>query len=224
MAVPGAFFSGIGGPPQPTDCRGAIDAGGSNLMQIPTGCTRQPGDSLTGVARLDAVLKDNGGPTPTLALMPGSIAIDAGANPASLAFDQRGPSFARTLVGATDIGAFEFRPECDQRPATIIGSRSADVLRGTRGPDVIQGLGGKDRILGLGGRDVICGAGGADRLSGGKGRDFLVGGAGSDVLRGGKSVDTLYGGSPHGSKSEQANVHDVCPAGRHDRRFGCPAA
>lgn len=52
-------------------------------------------------------LADNGGPTRTHALMPGSPAVDAGNNFPSLDFDQRGVGFPRVLGAAADIGAFE---------------------------------------------------------------------------------------------------------------------
>jgi hypothetical protein len=52
-------------------------------------------------------LADNGGPTQTIALLAGSPCLDVGANPAALTTDQRGPGFARTSGGGTDIGAFE---------------------------------------------------------------------------------------------------------------------
>ncbi len=52
-------------------------------------------------------LQDNGGPTATLALLPGSPAIDAGGVPV-LTTDQRGR--ARPSGSAGDIGAFEFSP------------------------------------------------------------------------------------------------------------------
>jgi Ca2+-binding RTX toxin-like protein len=176
---------------------------------------------LTGEAQLDSELKDNGGPTRTLALLPNSIAIDSGANPGSLAYDQRGAPFPRVVGGAPDIGAFEFHPACDGVEATIIGSRGADVLKGTSGRDVIQGLGGGDRLSGAGGRDLICGAAGPDTLKGGKGRDVLIGGSGNDVLHGGKSVDVVFGGSPH-APSARPDVRDRCPGGLRDHRHGCP--
>ncbi|MEB3211050.1 MAG: right-handed parallel beta-helix repeat-containing protein [Leptolyngbyaceae bacterium] len=53
-------------------------------------------------------LADNGGPTQTHALLPGSPAIDAGSNPDGLATDQRGNGFDRVVNGQADIGAFEF--------------------------------------------------------------------------------------------------------------------
>src|SRR5262249_60736280 len=52
-------------------------------------------------------LQDNGGPTPTMALLPGSPALDAGCNSNAPATDQRG--FARIANGTIDIGAFESR-------------------------------------------------------------------------------------------------------------------
>jgi hypothetical protein len=54
-------------------------------------------------------LQDNGGPTFTHALLPGSPAIDAG-DPAFTpppSFDQRGPGFDRIVNGRIDIGSFE---------------------------------------------------------------------------------------------------------------------
>jgi hypothetical protein len=52
-------------------------------------------------------LADNGGPTKTLALLPGSPAINAGDSAATRDFDQRGPGYTRVVGGRIDIGAFE---------------------------------------------------------------------------------------------------------------------
>jgi hypothetical protein len=72
------------------------------------------GDGLGGVLDintvLDTTLADNGGPTLTHKLVPGSPAINAG-DPAFVPppeFDQRGPGFARVTGGRIDIGAYEF--------------------------------------------------------------------------------------------------------------------
>jgi len=57
-------------------------------------------------------LSDNGGPTKTHALLPGSPAINAGSNsdvPAGVTSDERGPGFARISGGTVDIGAFEIQ-------------------------------------------------------------------------------------------------------------------
>ena len=61
-------------------------------------------------------LADNGGPTKTHALLPGSQAINAGAENAMSgqngvpALDQRGPPYARVVGGRIDVGAFELQP------------------------------------------------------------------------------------------------------------------
>ena len=63
-------------------------------------------------------LADNGGPTQTIALLPGSPAINAGSNALAvdpttgqpLVYDQRGPGFARIANGTVDIGAYEVQP------------------------------------------------------------------------------------------------------------------
>ncbi len=64
-------------------------------------------DTITGDPNLGP-LANNGGPTQTMALLPGSPAIDAGDNaliPAGVTTDQRG--LPRIVNGTVDIGAFE---------------------------------------------------------------------------------------------------------------------
>ena len=54
-------------------------------------------------------LQDNGGPTFTHALLPGSLAINAG-DPNFVPppdYDQRGPDYDRVSNGRLDIGSFE---------------------------------------------------------------------------------------------------------------------
>src|SRR5208337_3072635 len=61
-------------------------------------------------------LQNNGGPTQTIALLPGSPAIDAGSTALAvdpttglpLTSDQRGTGFGRIVGKAADIGAYEF--------------------------------------------------------------------------------------------------------------------
>jgi hypothetical protein len=66
--------------------------------------------TISGVDPLLGPLADNGGPTLTHALLPGSPAIDAGnpAIPNPPPADQRG--FARIYGPAIDIGSFEAQP------------------------------------------------------------------------------------------------------------------
>jgi hypothetical protein len=51
-------------------------------------------------------LQDNGGPTETMALLPGSPALNTGSNPDGLSTDQRGYG-PRNAGGGVDIGAFQ---------------------------------------------------------------------------------------------------------------------
>jgi CSLREA domain-containing protein len=99
------------------DCAGTLISQNYNLMQqIPgSGCTILGSTShdlhgtFPGV--IDSAAQNNGGDTPTIALPPGSAAINAGdptgcqdENGNPLAIDQRG--FPR--IGPCDIGAYEF--------------------------------------------------------------------------------------------------------------------
>jgi hypothetical protein len=96
------------------DCNGTLIGGGYNLIQDLTGCTNS-GKSTGNIYGADPFLgplQNNGGPTQTHALLPGSPAIDAGSS-GGLATDQRG--FPRTFdvpgwpnaADGSDMGAFE---------------------------------------------------------------------------------------------------------------------
>ena len=80
----------------------AINSSGSNVFSDGT-CSPIAGDQIVGDAGLGALF-DNGGPTETHALLPGSPAIDAADNALCPATDQR--SVARDAT--CDVGAFEF--------------------------------------------------------------------------------------------------------------------
>jgi hypothetical protein len=76
-----------------------------------------PGDQINTDPVLGA-LEDNGGPTFTHALLPGSPAINAG-NPGFTPppfFDQRGPGFDRVVNGRIDIGSFEVQSGATPTP------------------------------------------------------------------------------------------------------------
>ena len=98
-----------GGP----DALGAFASEGHNLVGDTDGSSGWVGSDLTGnVAQplnpLLAPLTDFGGPTQTMALLPGSPAIDAGSNAlvsAGVTTDQRG--LPRIVNHVVDIGAFE---------------------------------------------------------------------------------------------------------------------
>ncbi|MEO7323251.1 MAG: choice-of-anchor Q domain-containing protein [Dokdonella sp.] len=93
------------------DIDSAVDqtlGGDHNLASIYSRNITVPADTLACDAKLD-LLMDNGGPTETQALAPGSCAIDAGPTsaPGAIPSDQRGNMYERHFGSATDIGAFE---------------------------------------------------------------------------------------------------------------------
>jgi hypothetical protein len=99
------------------DCWGIINSGGYILIENTNQCDIEGIliGNITGKDPLLGPLADNGGPTQTHALLPGSPAIDAG-NSSGYNEDQRGitrpidiPGIANASDGA-DIGAYEFNP------------------------------------------------------------------------------------------------------------------
>jgi hypothetical protein len=89
------------------DGKGVILSEGYNLIGSETGMTvsGQSATDLTNIAPRLGSLQDNGGWTPTHALLTTSPAIDAGSGAGTPTFDQRGVS--RPQGVASDIGAFE---------------------------------------------------------------------------------------------------------------------
>jgi hypothetical protein len=97
--------------PNLPDLGGTLTSQGYNLIGNPSTAIIS-GDITGNILNVDAKLgplQDNGGATQTIALLPGSPAINAGdpnfAPPPET--DQRGTGFARIRVGRIDIGAFE---------------------------------------------------------------------------------------------------------------------
>jgi hypothetical protein len=88
-------------PPSP------IDATNSLVQSLCASCSIGGSGNLVGVNPLLGPLADNGGPTRTHALLPGSPAINTGSNPLGLATDQRGTGFPRVSGAAADMGAYE---------------------------------------------------------------------------------------------------------------------
>jgi hypothetical protein len=86
------------------NCVGTITSQGHNLEDAATCSFSGPGD-LSNTNPIIGPLTDNGGPTPTHALLFGSPAINAGTNINCPSVDQRG--VPRPLVGTCDIGAYE---------------------------------------------------------------------------------------------------------------------
>jgi Ca2+-binding RTX toxin-like protein len=171
-----------------------------SLIENPADAAITGGPNIFGQDPKLGALGDDGGPTPTIPLLDGSPALDAGLS-AGLSTDQRGAPRPFDLVGLgpaaggdnADMGASE-RNLCGRTVVNRVGTAAKDVLTGTPGPDGILGLGGKDTLKGLAGKDSLCGGPGKDKLKGGAGKDVLFGQAGSDKLRGQAGNDKLVGG------------------------------
>ena len=94
---------------EPDDVEAAFASVTSTLLGLgdgATGISNGVNGNIVGVDPRLGPLQDNGGPTPTMALLPGSPAIDVGANPLDLTTDQRGYS-PRAVGIAADIGAYQ---------------------------------------------------------------------------------------------------------------------
>jgi CSLREA domain-containing protein len=223
VTLTGTLISGGTGTAGTQNCSqnvvGSVSSAGGNFEGPPsvaTQCSLTGSESPIGAnPMLGALALNSPGTTMTMALPPGSPALDrySASCPAT---DQRG--LTRPQGAACDSGAYELfvAPPGQQLPGTptaqptaqcagsnaTVGSRTAtiagtagnDRITGTAGSDVIDGGGGNDQIRGLGGNDTICGDEGKDALLGGGGNDRLLGGSGKDTLRGGKGVDKLKGG------------------------------
>ena len=222
-----------------------------SLVKDPSGVTLNEtiaGSNITGQDPQLAALNDNGGPTRTMALQPGSPAIDHGHTPAGETTDQRGQQRPFDLIqignsaapGAdgADMGAFEVQGAtptgtCQGKPATISGTDNRDVLLGTAGDDVIVGLGGNDLIKAFQGNDLVCAGDGLDQVTGGLGDDELHGEGGNDRVYGQAGKDTLLdtqgddlltGGIGNDIEKGGAGEDRVIGAAGDDRLFGQAAA
>ena len=89
-----------------SDGRGSFVSQGYNLIGNTNGTSGFMASDLLSVAANIGPLQDNGGPTLTHALLPGSPAIDAGTVIGAPSLDQRG--FPRPAGAGFDIGAYEY--------------------------------------------------------------------------------------------------------------------
>ena len=106
--------------PDSPDVSGDLGSLGHNLIGDTAGGSGFHATDFLNVNPLLGPLQDNGGPTFTHALLPGSPALDAGDNAGAPATDQRGLS--RIVYGAVDIGAFELQAP----PVTVASVRVND--------------------------------------------------------------------------------------------------
>jgi hypothetical protein len=106
------------GTPNGPDVQGTFNSQGNNLIGAKDGSSGFTngvksdivGTIATPINALLAPLANYGGPTQTMALLPGSPALNAGNNALAAGLtDQRGSGFNRIVNGIVDIGAFESR-------------------------------------------------------------------------------------------------------------------
>jgi hypothetical protein len=113
---------------------GNVKSLGYNLSSDDGGYLAGPGDQINTDPMLGP-LQDNGGPTFTHALLPGSPAIDSGDpnfTPPPF-FDQRGQGFDRVRNNRIDVGSFEVQttPTSTPRPTPTPRSRPTPPRRPT---------------------------------------------------------------------------------------------
>jgi hypothetical protein len=102
-----------------------------------SGLLNGPGDQINTDPMLGP-LQNNGGPTLTHALLPGSPAIDAGdpnfTPPPD--YDQRGPGFVRVFNGRIDVGSFEVQPTPTPTPTATATATFTPTATVTHTPTI----------------------------------------------------------------------------------------
>lgn len=121
--IENSILDGLAGPPAGiVGGAGSLTISHSLLTSAPVGAgvVEGPGNVTTASTGLLA-LADNGGPTQTRLLEPGSAAVDAGdpAFAAPPATDQRGAGYPRVVNGRLDMGAVEILPTLPATGGTV---------------------------------------------------------------------------------------------------------
>jgi len=124
------------------------DNTGSGLTEAPIGLPDANGNLIGDSGGISVInpllgpLQNNGGPTLTHALLPGSPAIDMG-DPAAMAgvgdvplTDQRGGLYTRVFGGRIDIGAVESQPLPEGSGAIAVMSHAVEPLTNTQLADL----------------------------------------------------------------------------------------
>ncbi len=137
--IKNSLIAGNSAPNGP-DCAGTLNSQGYNLIGNTSGTTitGDPTGNILDVSAGLAPLADNGGPTLTHALLPGSPALNTGNCDPAVTTDQRG--FSRPQDGQCDIGAFENQAPlaiCQDVTVAADGSCTAAVSidNGSNDPD-----------------------------------------------------------------------------------------
>ena len=189
-----------------------------------------------------ALLANNGGPVPTVAILRGGLAhdpsgtttptdttdVDGDLNTSeALPVDARG--FVRLVGGSVDIGAFELQanegfpppvPPPSSEPSSgrdeLFGEEGANTIAALAGDDVVWGLGGGDLMLGNEGADTVHAGQGNNTVFGGKENDLIDAGDGNDLLLGNEGFDSIDGGEGNNTivgGNDSADGADTIAAG-----------
>jgi hypothetical protein len=130
-----------GGAASGSNCAGPgkLASAGHNIEDgAPSRCGLGAIGDRIGVSPLLGALQNNGGPTQTEELLPGSPAIDAGDNTGCPASDQRG--IVRPHGSACDVGALEVSPPlATTGAASAIGGSSATLNASATNPNPLIG-------------------------------------------------------------------------------------
>jgi hypothetical protein len=122
------------------DLDGNVTSLGHNLIGNTAGGSGFAASDLLNVNPQLGPLQNNGGPTQTMALLPGSAAINAGDNTGAPAFDQRGTGFPRVVNGIIDIGAFEVQSNSSQTGSLAVSAFPSPIQAGTSGSFTVTAL------------------------------------------------------------------------------------
>jgi hypothetical protein len=109
-----------------------------------TNLSENGGNQMDVADPLLAPLANNGGPTRTMALLPGSPLLDAGGTtvptfPGNV-YDQRGAGFARLVGSALDVGAFEVQAPTLTGVAPATGSAAGGTTITMTGTNFVSGM------------------------------------------------------------------------------------
>jgi Ca2+-binding RTX toxin-like protein len=106
------------------------------------------------------------------------------------------------MVLAPAVPAQAVTRDCNDKPATKVGTAGNDTITTGSAADVIVSLAGDDTVTSDGGPDTICtgrgfdhvvAAGGNDEVFGGPDADYLNGARGADFIQGQAGNDSMYG-------------------------------
>jgi hypothetical protein len=123
------------------DLDGSVTSLGHNLIGNTTGGSGFVASDLLSVDPQLGPLQNNGGPTQTMALLPGSPAANTGDNTGAPAYDQRGPGYPRIVGGFIDIGAFEVQDSsATQASSLAVTGFPSVVTAGGTGSFMISAL------------------------------------------------------------------------------------